>query len=178
MDELEQLARARPVAPPSEETVERSRAALILLAGNRSVRTRWTAYLHPRILVPAVAMGLAVAIGITLVMNPGGTGTPNVAGSAMSPPVSPSKPPGVRAWDGKNAPQLLLLAAEQAQQETAPGTGTYWVSTVEQGQLIEVGAQNNRYAIMTRRAETTWKPLVPGKDLVYVSRWAGAGPAS
>ncbi len=181
MDELEQLARARPVDPPSAETIARSRAALIQLAANqatRPARTRWTVNLRARILVPALAAGLAVATGIALTINAGGTGAPNAAGSATSSATSSSKPTGARAWDGTNAPQLLLVAAEQAQRESAPGTGTYWVSTVEQGSLIQVGAQDNRYAIMTRRTETTWKPLVPGKDFVFVSRWAGAAPAS
>jgi len=120
--------------------------------------------------VPVAATALAAATGIAVVMNVGGTGAPDTAGSAGSP--------ASRAWDSTNAPQLLRVAADQAQKGRAPGTGTYWVSTVEDGSLVPAGAENNRYAIMTRRAETTWKPLVPGKDVVFVSQWSGAEPAS
>jgi hypothetical protein len=178
MDELEQLARARPVAPPSAETVARSRAALIQLVHTRPVRTRWALNLRARIMVPAAAAVLAVATGVVVIVNAGGAGAPNVAEPSTSPSASPSTTAGARAWDSTNAPQLLLVAAEQAQREPVPGTGTYWVSTVEQGSLVQVGAQDNRYAIMTRRTETTWKPLMSGPDLVFVSRWAGAEPAS
>ncbi|WP_162907152.1 CU044_5270 family protein [Allorhizocola rhizosphaerae] len=181
MDELEHLAGARSVDPPSPETVAVSRAALIQLAGSTcgtpAVRARWTLNLRTRILVPVAATALTVAAGIVVVMNAGGTGAPNIAGSAGSAAPS-SKPAGVRAWDSTNAPQLLLVAADQAQRDTAPGTGNHWVSTVEHGSLFPVGPKDNRYAIMTRRTEITWKPLVPGKDFVFVSRWAGAEPAS
>jgi hypothetical protein len=176
MDELEQLARARRVAPPSAETVARSRAALIKLAGTRPTRAPWTANLRARILVPVAATVLAAGAGTAVIIGYAGgrTGAPNAAGSAASP----SRSTAPRAWDSANAPQLLLVAAEQARQEPAPGTGTYWVSTVERGTLVEVGANDNRYAIMTRRTEVSWKPLVPAKDFVFVSRWAGAEPAS
>ncbi|GIH02768.1 hypothetical protein Rhe02_08350 [Rhizocola hellebori] len=173
MDELEQLARARPVAPPSAQTIARSRAALIQLAGGRPARNRRVMNLRARILVPVAATVLAVATGVAVTMLKGGTGAPNA-----SPSASPSMPAAARAWDSANAPQLLLVAAEQAQQEEAPGTGTYWVSTIEHGWLIPTGAGNNQYTLRLRRTEITWKPLVPGKDVVHISRWAGAEPLS
>ncbi len=172
MDELEQLARARPVGPPSPHTIARSRAALIQLAGGRPARNRRVMHLRARIAVPAAATVLAVATGVAVTMLVSGTGAPNAAPSASSMPTA------ARAWDSANAPQLLLVAAEQAQQEGAPGTGTYWVSTVEHGSLLPVGADNNRYVLRARRTEITWKPLLPGKDVVFVSRWAGAEPLS
>ncbi len=171
MDELEQLARARPVAPPSPQTIARSRAALIQLAGGRPARNWRVMNLRARTLVPVVATVLALVTGVAVTMLGSGTGAPNA-----SPSASPSMPTAARAWDSANAPQLLLVAAEQAQQEGAPGTGTYWVSTVEHGSLLQVGADNNRYILRARRTEITWKPLVPGKDYVFVSRWAGAEP--
>ena len=178
MDELEELARARPVPPPSAELVARSRTALIQLAGSGRSRHRRTLNLRPRILVPIVVPALAVAVGIVVIVNLGGTGAPNATGSATTPSAPPSKPAASPAWDSTNAPQLLLVAAEQAQHQAAAGNANYWVSTVERGTLVQVGAQNNRYAIMTRWTEITWKPLVPGKDVVRISRWAGAAPAS
>ncbi|WP_020519335.1 CU044_5270 family protein [Catelliglobosispora koreensis] len=175
MDELELLAGARPAAPPSPEMIARSRAALIQLAAaqatetTRPARTRWTLRLRAPILVPALATVLVVITVVALSLN---SGAPN---QVTSPSVPSSK---ARTWDSTNAPQLLLVAAEQAQQQQAPGARTYWVSTVELGSLFPVGPNDNRYAIMTRRTQSSWKPLVPGKDYVLVSRWAGAEPAS
>lgn len=172
MDELELLADARPVSPPSVETVNEARRRL-----TRQIYAKPASRWRVRFLLPIAAGALAVSTGIVIgaqVLSPNSPAAPGAKGSAESarrPDTGPLKP------DNRSAQQLLLVAAGQTLNQTDPGSGKYWLSTWEEGQLLQVGHQGAEYAIMGRYSNSQWHS---DKDSFHVfeTRWAGAEPAS
>jgi len=173
MDELEVLAAARPVDPPSAQTVDEARRRL-----TRQIYAKPTSRWRARILLPAAAGALAVSTGLVLGAQalspappppPGATSSLNEASGG--PDTGPLKP------DNRPARELLLAAAERTLDKPEPGAGKFWTPTFEEGQLIQVGKPNNRYAVMGAYTETRWVPAADDHVLLD-SRWAGAKPAS
>jgi hypothetical protein len=170
LDELDLLAGARPVSPPSAETVHEARRRL-----GRQIYARPRRRM--RLLLPVAAAALAVSAGITVgvsVLSPGSPAPPGARdrpGSTRTPDTGPLKP------DHRSAQELLLVAAEQTLHQTDPGSGRYWLSSWEEGQLLQVGRKGAEYAVMGRYANSQW---FPARDsyTVFESRWAGAAPAS
>ncbi|GAA3246767.1 CU044_5270 family protein [Dactylosporangium siamense] len=172
MDELELLAGARPVSPPSVETVHEARRRL-----GREIYARPASRWRVRLLLPVAAGVLAVSTGIvvgTHVLSPappappGATGRPGPTRTADTGPLKP---------DNRSAQELLLVAAEQSLHQTDPGSGRYWLSTWEEGQLIQVGRKGAEYAVMARRSNGQWYSTKDSFS-VFESRWSGAEPAS
>ncbi|GAB3841847.1 CU044_5270 family protein [Dactylosporangium cerinum] len=172
MDELELLADARPVSPPSVETVNEARRRL-----GREIYARPASRWRVRLLLPVAAGVLAVSTGIvvgTHVLSPdppappGATGRP---GPTRTPDTGPLKP------DNRSAQELLLTAAEQSLHQTDPGSGKYWLSTWEEGQLLQVGRKGAEYAIMGRYSNSQWYSTKDSFS-VFETRWDGAEPAS
>jgi hypothetical protein len=172
MDELELLAGARPVSPPSVETVNEARRRL-----GRQIYARPASHWRVRFLLPVAAGVLAVSTGIVVgahVLHPDAPAPPGAGGrpgQARTPDTGPLRP------DHRSAQELLLTAAEQTLHQTDPGSGRYWLSTWEEGQLIQVGSKGAEYAIMAHYSNSEWFP-VKGDVTVYETRWAGAEPAS
>lgn len=172
MDELELLAGARPVSPPSVETVNEARRRL-----GRQIYAKPAPRWRARFLLPVAAGVLAVSTGIVVGAHvlrpdaPAPSGASNRTGPTRTPDTGPLKP------DNRSAPALLLAAAEQTLQQPDPGSGKYWLSTWEEGQLLQVGQQGAEYAIMGRYSNRQW---YSNKDSfnVFETRWAGAEPAS
>ena len=168
------LATARPVDPPSAQTVDEARRRL-----TRQIYAKPTSRWRARILVPAAAGALAVSTGLVLgahVLSPAPPSTPGAISSSLGatnsgPDTGPLKP------DSRPARELLLTAAESTLHQAGPGEGKFWTPTVEEGQLIQVGKPDNRYAIMGTYTETRWVPAA-GQYVVVDRRWAGAKPAS
>jgi hypothetical protein len=171
MDELELLATARPVDPPSAQTVDDARRRL-----TRQIYAKPTPRWRRRILLPVGAGAFAVSTGLVLgahVLSP----APPTPPAAMSSRDTGSRDTGALKPDNRPAQVLLLTAAEHTLTQPDPGKGAFWASTSEEGQLIQVGKSGNRYAIMGTTTETTWVPAA-ADYLVLDSRWAGAEPAS
>jgi hypothetical protein len=171
MDELELLAGARPVSPPSVETVNEARRRL-----GRQIYAKPASRWRVRLLLPVAAGALAVSTGIVVgahILSPGPPAPPsaNGPGPARTPDTGPLKP------DNRSAQDLLLTAAEQTLHQPDPGSGRYWLSTWEEGQLLQVGRKGAEYAIMGRYSNSEW---YSNKDSfnVFETRWAGAEPAS
>jgi hypothetical protein len=182
MDELDLLAVARPVTPPSAEITAAARARLFELINAETVvditpgRQRQRpveATPGPRRrrrlfgwgLVPATAAAMAVAV----VLVPWNRPADPVRGTVDLAEAGPRPPQELR--------NLLLAAAERTTGDTATG-GRYWVSKVESGTLLEVGTGAGRYAIMGRTEETSWYTVRRDDRAVHYQRWAGAAPAS
>ena len=166
MDELELLATARPVDPPSAETVGDARRRLTRQIYAKPV-SRW----RPRILLPVAAGAFAISTGLVLgahVLSPAPPATPGAISSQDAGALQP---------DNRPAKVLLLTAAEHTLTQPDPGKGAFWASTSEEGQLLQVGKTGNRYAIMGATTETRWTPAA-ADYLVLDSRWAGGHPAS
>ncbi|MEV6305705.1 CU044_5270 family protein [Actinoplanes sp. NPDC051861] len=164
MDELELLGAARPVEPPSGQTVDDARNRLIrqiyaLPAPRRRPRRR---------LLPLAAGAFAMSAGLVFgvhVLSP-------------APPVPATNPDSGTAQPGDRPARVLLLAAaERALTQPEPGEGAFWTATVEEGNLLQVGEPGNRYAIMGTTTETRWTPAAAGHPVMDM-RWAGAEPAS
>ncbi|GIE32733.1 hypothetical protein Ait01nite_057780 [Actinoplanes italicus] len=172
MDELDLLATARPVTPPTAETTAAARqrlfdlmdaapaAAPAVTVPRRRIRAfRWG-------LVPAMAAALALVVVLT---------------SSWGRPDDPVRPDVDLADAGPRPPQklrnLLLAAADRTMGDSTAG-GRYWVSEVESGTLLEVGRDGNRYAIMGRTEETVWHTVRRDDRAVHYFRWVGAAPAS
>jgi hypothetical protein len=172
MDELELLAGARPVSPPSTETMNEARRRLA-----RQIYAKPASRWRVRLLLPIAAGALAVSTGIVVgahFLSPGPPAPPganNSPGPRRSPDTGPLKP------DNRSAQVLLLTAAEQTLHQTDPGSGKYWLSTWEEGQLLQVGQKGAEYAIMGHYSNNVW---YSNKDSfnVFETRWAGAEPAS
>ena len=173
MDELEKLAIARPVDPPSAQTVDEARRRL-----TRQIYAKPTSRWRARILLPVAAGALAVSTGIVLgaqVLSPAPPPPPGATSSLDDanggPDAGPLKP------DNRPARELLLAAAERTLDKPDLGVGRFWTSTFEEGHLIQVGKPDNRYAVMGTYTETRWVPAADDYVLLD-SRWAGAKPAS
>ncbi|WP_327003201.1 CU044_5270 family protein [Dactylosporangium sp. NBC_01737] len=172
MDELELLAGARPVTPPSAETVNEARRHLA-----RQIYAKPASHWRVRLMLPIAAGALAVSTGIVVgahVLSPAPSAPPGANGSpgpARTWDTGPLKP------DNRSAQDLLLTAAEQTLHQTDPGSGKYWLSSWEEGQLIQVGQKGAEYAIMGHYSYNEWYSI---KDRfnVFETRWAGAEPAS
>ncbi|MFY1670065.1 CU044_5270 family protein [Plantactinospora sp. WMMB334] len=213
MDEFDMLSGARQVDPPSPETTAAARGALLRLIREESAApaataapdarhetarpararrgsrppvaagSRWRRRPRARVMVPAVAGALALAV--VLVVSSQEFGPPATSGGGQATSTEPGSPgsPGSPGIPGAgqaagSARRLLLAAAEKTLAEPASGEGTYWMSTVEQGTLLHVGRPGDEYAIMGRRIETTWHSLTPATSTTFTTRWAGAAPAS
>lgn len=194
MDELDLLATARPVPPPASETVSAARGQLLALiaaepptpsrvagrgdevapstpalAEPRHHRTQ-PLRMRRRILIPAMAAGVALALGVGVgvkVLWAGSSG-PDVD-SALEGDAGPPPPPQLR--------NNLLTAADRALQDSR-SDGRYWVGKIESGQLIQVGSRDNRYAIMGRNDYTTWYSTRRTDPTRHYQQWTGAAPAS
>ncbi|MGN9907467.1 CU044_5270 family protein [Phytohabitans sp. LJ34] len=169
MDELDLLAGARPVDPPSTRTVDEARRRL-----TRQIYAKRASRWRTRILVPVAAGVLAVSTGIVVGAHVLGSAPPPSRGATDGPGVTDAGP--IEA-DNRSARELLLTAAEQTLNEPDPGSGKFWTSTIEHGSLIRVGRPGNRYAIMGAYTETWWIPVVDPYR-VLDRRWAGGEPAS
>lgn len=166
MDELEVLAAARPVDPPSARTVGDARRRL-----TRQIYARPTPWWRARILLPVAAGALVVSTGTVLgvqVFDPAQPSPPSVVSSPGEASGGPADRP---------AREMLLIAAERTLEEPDPGEGRFWTPSFEDGQLIQVGEPADRYAIMGTYAETKWIPAA-GSYVVLARHWAGAEPAS
>jgi hypothetical protein len=172
MDELELLAGARPVSPPSVETVHEARRRL-----GREIYARPASRWRVRLLLPVAAGVLAVSTGIVVgahVLSPDPPAPPVAGrspGTGRTPDTGPLKP------DSRPAPALLLAAAEQTLRRPDPGSGKYWLSVWEEGQLLQVGREGADYAIMGRYANSEWYSYKGGFN-TFETRWDGAEPAS
>ncbi|MEV4276132.1 CU044_5270 family protein [Actinoplanes xinjiangensis] len=192
MDEIDLLATARPVTPPSAETTAAARERLLDLMRAEQAATahrhhfRMFAPMFPpaprrRLRMPArtdrsgsrrrlrlVGWGLVpvLAATVALVLALTATWTPDDPGRAVDIAEAGPRPP----QDLRN---LLLAAAERSSADD-PADGRYWVSEVESGTLMQV----DRYAIMGRTRETSWHPDRSGDRAVHLQQWAGGAPAS
>ena len=172
MDELELLAGARPVSPPSAETVNEARRRL-----GRQIYARPASRWRVRLLLPVAAGVLAVSTGIVVgahVLKPDSPAPPGASGRpgpTRTPNTGPLKP------DNRSAQELLLTAAEQTLHQTDPGSGKYWLSTWEEGQLMQVGRKGAEYAVMGHYSNSQWYSAKDSFN-VFEGRWAGAEPAS
>jgi hypothetical protein len=170
MDELDLLATARPVAPPTAATTAAARQRLFDLMDSearvkavtppprRGRMFRWG-------LVPVMAAALALVVVMTTWERPSG---PDHAAVDLAD-AGPRPPQKLR--------NLLLAAADRTTGDS-PAGGRYWVSEVESGTLMQVGPEGNRYAIMGRTEETTWHTVRRDDRAVHYMRWVGAAPAS
>jgi hypothetical protein len=169
VDELDLLAGARPVDPPSTRTVDEARRRL-----TRQIYAKPPSRWQARILVPVAAGALAVSTGIVVGAHVLGSAPPPSHSATGGPHVTDTGP--LRP-DNRSARELLLAAAERTLDEPDPGSGRFWTSTIEEGSLIQVGQPGNRYAIMGAYTEKRWVPVVD-EYLVLDRRWAGGEPAS
>jgi hypothetical protein len=184
MDELDLLASARPVAPPEEATVSAARGALVaLIAAEASTRTeaarpdpapagppRHRRRLSRRTLIPAVAGAMAVVVALGL-----GLGMP--WDSAPDWDVDGALEGDAGPLPSKELRNFLFTAADQAMRDSR-SSGRYWVSKIENGQLIQVGSRDNRYAIMSRTDHTTWYSTRRSDPTRHYQQWTGGAPAS
>jgi hypothetical protein len=187
VDELDLLATARPVPAPSTETVSAARSGLLALiaaepptrskavASDRALaepRRHWTRRLRMprRILIPAIAAGVALALGLGLGLGVpwDGTSGPDV-NSPLVGDAGPLPPVKLR--------NLLLAAADRSAQD-GQSSGRHWVSKIESGQLMQVGSSDNKYAIMGRSDHTTWYSVRRTDPTRHYQQWIGGAPAS
>jgi len=92
-----------------------------------------------------------------------------VAGSAANTPAGSTEP-----TQPVTARGVLLAAAEKTATAAAPAAGAYWVTEAELDHVYDVGG----YHVLGRTEEQTWYPLRPGGNVVSVTRWLGAAPAT
>jgi hypothetical protein len=165
VDELDLLAGARPVSPPSVETVNDARRRL-----TRQISAKPASRWRVRLLLPVAAGALAVSTATAIVVDTD-VPRPNAPAGADS-----SRGP-ARQPDNRSAHELLLVAAEQTLRQPDAGSGKYWLSTWREGNLIQVGQPGARYAIMGHYANSQWYSA-KGSVRVFETRWTGAEPAS
>jgi hypothetical protein len=117
-------------------------------------------------LVPTVVAALVAGVVVVVsASNP----------PAEAPPTARSNGP---ARPGTAQPvtarRILLAAAEKTTTANAPATGGYWVTVVELDHVYDVGDYN----VLGRTQEETWYPLRSHGNVVSVTRWLGAAPAT
>jgi hypothetical protein len=182
MDELDLLASARPVSPPTAESTAAARARLLdLMHAEQAASARrhhfrlFTPMFPPaprrrfRLLGWGLVPVIAAAVALVLVLT-----------TAWAPQDDPVREVDI-ADAGPRPPQELrnlLLAAAERTSAAEPGAGRYWVSEVESGTLLQVGPTGSQYAIMGRTGETSWYPSRREDRAVHLQQWTGGAPAS
>lgn len=112
-------------------------------------------------LLPAAAAGL-VAVALIVSTSDTPTGPPEARPEQSAPQTGP-----VTA-------RAVLLAAAEKTAALAPETGGYWVTRQEMYHLYDVGG----YRVLGRNEVETWHAMRAGGQLVIVTRWLGAAPAT
>lgn len=110
-------------------------------------------------LVPALAAG---ALAVVVTVHPGTTPTPRPRAAAPVPAPATAR-------------QLLLAAAETVG-GTEAGTGRYWKTVVDHGDVRQVGPPAGRYDIVRRMRVETWSATDPADRTWVFAQSLGARP--
>ncbi|MFG2053730.1 CU044_5270 family protein [Micromonospora sp. NPDC048930] len=146
-------ARFDPAAVTAYPRPEPDRRAVRPVARRRLVLTAG--------LVPALAAG---ALAVVVAVRPGATPSPAAKAPVPAPATAPA-----------TARQLLLAAAETVA-GTEAGTGRYWKTVVEDGEVRQVGPTGGRYDILVRMRVETWYATDPADRTWVFFQPLGARP--